>query len=68
MAIATIDQERLSELQQILGRLDPTRAKAWRLEVYNRVDGADKLYQVIDLQTGKTLKARKKENAQTIQP
>ena len=51
--ITSIAPERITELQTILEKLDPDRRRSWRLELYDRRDGANKLAAVYDLQTGR---------------
>ncbi len=52
--------ERLKELRDVLGRIDPSHTKIWILEVYDRRDGKDKLSAIIDIQTGQLLPHRQK--------
>ena len=58
-----ITPERLEELRQVLGKIDPAKKKTWLLELYVRRDGQDWLDKVIDIRTGKPYKRPKAEQA-----
>lgn len=56
-----IGPERLEELRALFEGIQGAQYKGWYLEVYDLVDGQDRLVEVIDIKTGKrsTKKPRK---------
>ena len=48
-----IGPERLEELRAMFEGIPGAQAKGWYLEVYDLVDGQDRLVEVIDIKTGK---------------
>lgn len=59
MITKQIDQERLSELRDILGKIKGSKRKSWHLEILDRRDGEDRVSQVIDIKTGKNVRIKK---------
>ena len=59
--MAEVTPERIMELRAICQKLDPDRRRAWRLEVYNLVDGRQRLAQQIDLKVGRPVKNYKRK-------
>ena len=51
-----IDQERLEELRDVLGKIPGSKRKAWHLEIFERRDGVDCLADVINIKTGRSIK------------
>ena len=56
-----IGSERIEEIRSLFEGIDGAQSKSWYLEVYDLVDGQDRLVEVIDIRTGKrsTTKPRK---------
>lgn len=51
-----VDQERLEELRDVLGKIPGSKRKAWHLEIFERRNGVDCLAQVINIKTGRSIK------------
>jgi hypothetical protein len=57
-----ISKERIGELQSVLGKIPGSERKDWILEVYDQVDGEDRLADVIDIKSGRSIKGQVGKN------
>ncbi len=59
MSEPVVSAERLGELRDVLARIPGSDRKPWHLEVYDLVDGEERLTKVIDIRTGRAVTKRK---------
>lgn len=55
-----VDQERLSELRQVLGKIPGSNRLPWHLQIFDLIDGKEVLTRTIDIRSGRAVPKKKR--------